>query len=58
MTDRHELADGRPPAEGWIGSDDGRRDAHAVLLQAAGTPQETCAETVVEARRGVVGALR
>ena len=48
--------DGRPPGEVWIGLDDGHA-VHAVLLQAAGTPEEICEQTVVEALRNVVGML-
>jgi PncC family amidohydrolase len=48
--------DGRPPGEVWIGLDDGRT-AHAELLQAAGTPEQICEQTVVEALRRVVRTL-
>jgi PncC family amidohydrolase len=52
-----EPQEGRPPGEVWIGVDDGHT-ARAVPLQATGTPEEICEQTVVAALRGVIEALR
>jgi PncC family amidohydrolase len=48
--------EGRPPGEVWIGLHDGEA-ARAVLLHAAGTPEQICEQTVREALHHVVRML-